>query len=211
MTITVLTETFPTYIAKDFRRVFEREADIVRSASGRVYPHSELDQPYRRYEFDYGPVTNTESDVLVDFYLAVDGPMNAFLLEDPREYSSSGSTGTPASDDQLLGTGDGATTAYQARKAHTYGSTTAYRNITRLQSGTLLVEVNGVAQTEGVDFSVDYSTGIITFVVAPTSGHAVKAGFKFYIPVRFETDVLSILEEGRLVGSAEITLVEVVE
>ncbi|MCX8129780.1 MAG: hypothetical protein N3I35_06740 [Clostridia bacterium] len=51
------------------------------------------------------------------------------------------------------------------------GSSTAYTIIyTLLDATTITATANGVAKTEGVDFSVNRTTGILTFNVAPVSG-----------------------------------------
>jgi uncharacterized protein (TIGR02217 family) len=50
------------------------------------------------------------------------------------------------------------------------------------------VAVAGVELTTG--FSVDATTGLVTFASAPTG--ALTAGFEFDTPVRFDTDQLSI-------------------
>jgi uncharacterized protein (TIGR02217 family) len=52
------------------------------------------------------------------------------------------------------------------------------------------IGVNGVEQTSG--WTVDTTTGIVTFSVAPTNTHPVTAGFEFEVPVRFDTDFLEV-------------------
>ena len=49
-------------------------------------------------------------------------------------------------------------------------------------------------QTEGTDFLVDTATGIVTFQPGhvPDDGAAVTAGFEFDVPVRFDTDQLTM-------------------
>jgi len=54
-----------------------------------------------------------------------------------------------------------------------------------------------VAETEmqeGTHFSVDATTGVITFLPGhiPASGAAVSAGFLFDVPVRFDIDYLEM-------------------
>ncbi|RMD47084.1 MAG: TIGR02217 family protein, partial [Alphaproteobacteria bacterium] len=45
---------------------------------------------------------------------------------------------------------------------------------------------------EGVDWEVDVTTGVITFTTAPGDGAEVTAGFEFDVPVRFDTDRISV-------------------
>jgi uncharacterized protein (TIGR02217 family) len=41
---------------------------------------------------------------------------------------------------------------------------------------------------EGIDWSVDTASGIVTFAQPPAVGAEVRAGFEFDVPVRFDTD-----------------------
>ena len=61
-------------------------------------------------------------------------------------------------------------------------------------AGSVRVAVAGVEKTEGVDFSCDPSTGLVTFLAgqAPGLGAVVTAGFLFDVPVRFDTDYLEV-------------------
>jgi uncharacterized protein (TIGR02217 family) len=56
------------------------------------------------------------------------------------------------------------------------------------------VAVDGVEAGEGSAFTVDVTSGLVTFLAGhvPPSGAAVTAGFHFDVPVRFDTDQLSI-------------------
>ena len=56
------------------------------------------------------------------------------------------------------------------------------------------VSVNAVEQTQVVDFVVDVTTGLLTFLSGrePSLGAAVTAGFEFDVPVRFDSDFLEI-------------------
>ncbi len=60
--------------------------------------------------------------------------------------------------------------------------------------GTVIVNVDGVAQSAGVDFNCDPTTGIIAFEpgAIPEAGLAITAGFEFDVPVRFDTDNLRV-------------------
>jgi len=49
-----------------------------------------------------------------------------------------------------------------------------------------------VLKTETTDYTVDYATGIITFLAAPTNGHVVAVICEFDIPVRFVQEKLVI-------------------
>jgi uncharacterized protein (TIGR02217 family) len=61
-------------------------------------------------------------------------------------------------------------------------------------AGSVRVAVDGVVATEGTAFTVDTTTGVITFLAGhiPGTGAAVTAGFLFDVPVRFDTDYLEV-------------------
>jgi uncharacterized protein (TIGR02217 family) len=59
---------------------------------------------------------------------------------------------------------------------------------------TVLVAVGGIAQTEGTAFTVDDTTGLLTFATGsiPPLGAVVTAGFEFDVPVRFDADKIEV-------------------
>lgn len=149
-------------------------------------------------------------DILQHFEVC-EGPLNTFPLLDRLDWKSCGPSDTPLSSDVLLGTGTGALTTFQLRKSYTRGSTTVYRTILLPISGSVLVEVNGTLKTETTHYTVNYTTGIITFTGGntPPNGQLVKAGFKFKCKVRYDSNDLSFTYEGYKVQS--ISTVPVIE
>jgi uncharacterized protein (TIGR02217 family) len=68
--------------------------------------------------------------------------------------------------------------------------------------------LGGVEQLSG--WTVDTTTGIVSFTSAPGSGVAVTAGFEFDVPVRFDSDTLDVtLDVERLGSITSIPLVEI--
>ena len=108
----------------------------------------------------------------------------------------------------MIGTGDGATTAFQLVKRYASGSQTWERTITKPVVGSVTVAIDGVEQTTG--WSVDTTTGLITFTTAPATGATITAGFEFDVPVRFDTDTLDVtLDIERLGSITSIPLLEI--
>ncbi len=59
-------------------------------------------------------------------------------------------------------------------------------------------------------WTLDSTTGVITFATAPGSGAIVRAGFEFDVPVRFDTDLLDVtLDIERLGSITSIPLLEI--
>jgi len=70
------------------------------------------------------------------------------------------------------------------------------------------VAIDGVEATSG--WSVDTTTGIVTFTSAPAAGATITVGFEFDVPVRFDTDTLDItLDIERLGSITSIPLLEI--
>lgn len=140
-----------------------------------------------RLRFDAGPgVRGTEDvQVLIAFFRARRGAARAFRFEDPFDNSSSGMTGPPGPEDQLLGAGDGVRTEFALVK--TYGG--QERRITRPVAGTVRVSVAGVERESGWTLG---PLGTLSFDEPPAAGEQVKAGFRFDVPVRFAEDRLGV-------------------
>src|SRR5690606_1845399 len=96
--------------------------------------------------------------------------------------------------DQVIGVGDGTADTFQLAK--TYGALhSPYRRpIAKPVLGSVQVAVNESEMEEGVAFTVDSATGVVTFAPGfiPPAGAAVTAGFLFDVPVRFDTDYLEV-------------------
>lgn len=178
---------FPTGLSYGSRGGPQFKTDIVVADSGREERVSRWEGP--RWTFNPAWALKSSSDMysLQEFYVAREGSAHGFRYKDWFDFSSaSDGVGTVDDEDQLLGYGDGSETQFQLRKAYASGSATRYRNITKPVSGTVVVSVNSVAQTEGVDFTVNTTNGLITFSSAPANGATIKAGFQFDVPVRFD-------------------------
>lgn len=143
---------------------------------------------------------NQLADVLV-FWEARRGSLHGFRWKDWTDYKSGLPTAAVTNADQILGTGTGAQTTFQLVKRYTNGGSEYARPITKPVTGTVVVALNGVNQPSG--WTVNTTTGIITFTVAPGAGVVVTAGFEFDVPVRFADDELNISIEGFQAGAAQ--------
>jgi len=137
--------------------------------------------------------TQSFFDAVHAFFLAVGGQADAFRFFDHKDHTATG---------QTLGTADGTNKIFQLLKNYVSGGRTYTRTITKpitaavidFQGNALpnsvVVYDNGSAKTLTTDYTIDYTTGIITFVTAPTAGHAITADCQFHFPVRFMVDEL---------------------
>ena len=200
---------FPTSISKGSSGGPRRRTDIVTLRSGYEERNAVWADSRREYDAGLGVRNINDMHDVLAFFEARLGRLYGFRWKDWTDYKSCPPMQTVASNDQSIGTGNGVRTKFQLRKAYTSGPTTYTRIITKPVTGTVLVEANG-ALVNGANYSVDPATGVITFNVAPTSGHVIKAGFEFDVPVRFTNDVMDISVEQFNAGAApQVNVIEV--
>jgi uncharacterized protein (TIGR02217 family) len=71
-------------------------------------------------------------------------------------------------------------------KSYDSGGFAYSRGIDKPVAGSVRVAHDGIEQTTG--WSVDTTSGIVSFTVAPATGVVITAGFDFDVPARFDTD-----------------------
>lgn len=183
---------FPVDIALNSEGGPARKTDIVALVSG----HEERNSPWagsrRQFNAGYGVKSFADIEDVIAFFEARHGRLYGFRFRDPFDFKSCRVAEVPAPDDQLIGTGDGATTQFQLIKRYQSGAASYARIIKKPVAGSVRVAVDGAEKTEGADFTLDETTGLVTFITAPGAGLAVTAGFLFDIPVRFDSDELRI-------------------
>ena len=199
---------FPDDISRGARGGPERRTQIVELASGDEERNASWANSRRRYDVAYGIRRADDLAVVVAFFEARNGRLHGFRWKDWADWKSCLPSGTPAATNQSIGTGDGATTDFQLVKVYGSGSQSWTRTITKPVASTVKVAIDGTEQTSG--WSVDTTTGIVTFTSAPAAGAAITAGFEFDVPVRFDTDTLDItLDIERLGSITSIPLLEI--
>ena len=166
----------------------ERRTDVVELTSGYEERNSPWAHSRRRYDAGLGLRSLDDIEKLLAFYEARRGQLYGFRWKDWADYRSCKPSGKISATDQVIARGDGATRAFQLVKAYRSGTASYARPIAKPVAGTVKIGVDGVAQREGVDFTVDLLSGIVTFAEAPVHQAEVTAGFEFDVPVRFDTD-----------------------
>ena len=199
---------FPDNISRGARGGPERRTQIVELASGDEERNASWANSRRRYDVAYGIRRADDLAAVVAFFEARNGRLYGFRFKDWADYKSCQPSETPSATDQVIGTGDGTTTDFQLVKVYASGSQTWVRTITKPVAGSVLVAIDGVEQASG--WTVDTTTGVVSFDAAPASGAAITAGFEFDVPVRFDTDTLDVtLDLERLGSITSIPLLEI--
>ena len=183
---------FPTDISFGSSGGPERPTEIVALNNAFEERNSPWKHARRRYDAGLGARSLDDLSAVVAFFEARGGQLYGFRWKDWTDFTSAQPSATVSMQDQVIGTGDDATTDFQLVKSYASGGVAYLRDITKPVSGSVLVALDGVAQGEGTDFTLDDATGVITMTTAPVLGAVLTAGFEFDVPVRFDTDFIEV-------------------
>ncbi|MET3790757.1 DUF2460 domain-containing protein [Aquamicrobium terrae] len=189
----------------------ERRNEIVALTSGREKRNARFAHSRRHYDAGTGLRSLEDLHEVLAFFEARRGSLHAFRFRDPFDMKSCAPTKSPSPLDQALGIGDGATRRFALVKTYGAGADAYQRPIGRPVAGSLRVATGGT-EAPVQDFGFDAATGEILFGAgkAPADGQPVTAGFEFDVPVRFDTDRLSVSLKAFKAGQIpSIPLIEV--
>ena len=181
----------------------ERRTEVVTLASGFERRSTPWAHGRRRYLIGAGVRSLDDAAALVAFFEGRRGRLYGFRFRDFTDFKSCAPSGGVSPADQPLGVGDGEAVTFALVK--TYADLA--RPIAKPVAGTVRVAVDG-AETSA--FTVDATTGLVTFASPPGVGAALTAGFEFDVPVRFDADRIDVtlesFEAGRIVAVPLIEL-----
>jgi uncharacterized protein (TIGR02217 family) len=201
------TPRFPDNIAYGSRGGPMYSTRIIRVHSGHTKRLARWTYPLHQYDVSYGIRTQSDVYAVLEMFHACGAREHQFRFQDFQDYNSTGDmrTGISATD-QTLGTGDGAEKDFQLIKTYTKGALSRTRKITKPLAGAL-VSLDDAPQGSG--WTLDTTTGLLSFTVAPGAGVVVKAGFEFDVPVEFADDALDIQWDFNRLQSTSIVLAEI--
>jgi len=166
----------------------ERRTEIVTLVNGFEERNSPWAHARRRYDAGAGMRSLDDLAALIAFFEARRGQLHGFRWKDWADYKTGLPSQPISATDQVIGTGDGVTTAFQLSKTYASGGSTYTRVLRKPVAGSVIVAVAGVVQTLPAGFTVAHTTGIVTLNLPPALGAVVTAGCEFDVPVRFDTD-----------------------
>lgn len=187
-----------------------RRTEIVSLSNGRENRNRRWQDARRHYDAGSGVRSIDDLYAVLAFFEARAGQLHGFRFRDPVDHKSCAPAATITAQDQFLGNADGTTATFPLVKRYADAGGEAVRRIDKPVSGTVLVSVAG-SPVQAADYTVDSAAGTVTFKPGeiPASG-AVRAGFAFDVPVRFDTDRIDIdlaqFDAGRI---PSIPLVEI--
>ncbi|HEQ98804.1 MAG TPA: TIGR02217 family protein [candidate division Zixibacteria bacterium] len=188
---------FPTDISYESSGGPEFSTEVIELGSGHERRNQNWTYARQRWNVGYGVREKGQLDSLRAFFYARKGRAYGFRFKDHDDYQATG---------EELGTGDGSETEFQLIKTYSSGGESYERKITKPVSGTVTIYIDSVEQASG--WSVDTTTGIVTFSSPPTSGEVITADFDFDIPVRFESDYLPVNLSSYQARAADVILLE---
>ena len=149
--------------------------DVVATVSGHEQRNSKWSQSRAKYNVASGVKTEAQWQALIAFFRARRGMAIGFRFKDWSDYK--------AENQPLKSLGGN---EYQLVKQYVSGAAVYERDITKPVSGSVKLYEDSILQASG--WSIDTTTGIITTSLSGT----LTADFEFDVPVRFDTDEMSI-------------------
>ena len=201
---------FPTTLSFGAIGGPERRTDIVTLSNGYEERNTPWAHSRRRYDAGVALRSLDDIEVLIAFFEARGGQMHGFRWKDWADYKTSRASQPVAYDDQVFATGDGSETVFQLAKHYRSGAQAYLRPIRKPVLGSLRVGIEADELQENLHYTVDYTTGLITFERAPEIGQEISAGFEFDVPVRFDSDHIHVSVASFQAGEApQVPVVEV--
>lgn len=158
--------------------------DIVEVNSGSEFRNANW--LYAKGRWDYGERKILEPELVAirNFFRARKGSAQGFRFKDWADYKDEtyGILG-------LTGLATGGPGPFQLVKKYVSGSETDYRLITKPVAGTVTLYDNG-ALIDPANYTLNTTTGVVTFTVSPVASHVLTWKGEFDVPVRFDTDEL---------------------
>ena len=167
--------------------------DVVATVSGHEQRNSKWSQSRAKYNVASGIKTEAQWQALIAFFRARRGMAIGFRFKDWSDYK--------AENQPLKSLGGN---EYQLVKQYVSGAAVYEREISKPVTGTVKLYEDSILQASG--WSIDTATGIITTSLSGT----LSADFEFDVPVRFDTDEMSISMDSFDAGNwGSIPLIEV--
>jgi len=170
-------QRLPTKVEVNAVRRDDEDIEIVTTDGGFETRNARADQSLLEFDISF-PVAvygDAVHAAVIALYKVVRGKLHTFRFRDPTDFQLTA---------EVIGVGDGVATTFQITQSWTAGGETESRKITRPVSP-MQVFKDGVLQVSG--YSINYSTGEVTFTAAPADGIEISVTGQFDRPVRFDT------------------------
>lgn len=189
MPIPFVEERFPTEISYGSKGGPSFRTTVFESEAGFEQRNREWAKARCRYDASYGITDKDNMKAVLDFFYNMGGKATGFRWKDWSDYRIVA---------QNIGTGNGVALTFQIIKTYIVGAQTYTREIKKPVAhadSPFTVTVGGTPLTYTTDYTVDATTGIITFTSPPADLAAIAVTCQFDVPVRFDTDEMMITLE----------------
>lgn len=188
---------FPSDIAYGATGGPEFFTDIVTSSSG--FEQRNLNWVQARCRYNLAPAIKNKDqlDILLSFFRLCHGRAIGFRFKDWADYSIN---------HQEIAVGDGKRCEFQLIKKYNYLDQKAMRKIIKPVKESIKIYCNENLTNP----HIDYNSGVIKFLKAPSDGCIIYASGEFDVPVRFDIDrLVTSIESHAVYSHHEIPLVEI--
>jgi len=189
----------PTAISYGSRGGAEYSTLVTITSAGHEQRLVTWEQSRARYNLSYGVRTPAQLTELISFFRAMRGKATGFRFKDHADCTATL---------EVFGTGDGSEDTFQLQKTYSPGGGASYvRPIKKPVGNTVRVYADGVEQVG--NWTVNETTGLVTFTSPPADAAELTWSGEFHVPVRFYIDHLPTSFEQFEIGQAdEIEVVE---
>lgn len=202
---------FPDPISYGFSAASRFRTSVLVDFAGNEQRNQEWNQARLVFTGEEALKDKTHFEALKAFFMARRGRAFGFRFRDWFDYKAVNEPvvrldglGNPiVSGGDLVSTGNGSATVFQLYKKYASGGKNFFREITRPRAPAdytaseidpvaqaFQIRINSVVQTETTHYTINRSTGRVTFVSPPGNGLAVDWSGTFDVPCRFGTDEL---------------------
>lgn len=156
---------------------------VIQTASGSEQRVARWQRGRQKFSVEYGPRTPASMAIVAAFFRARGGKARGFRLKDWTDYTCTDEALTNPYPNKTI----------QLKKTYTSGGVSEARLIQKpCNNATFVLKCNTVPMVVTTDYSIDYTTGIITLVATPASGDVFTWSGEFDVPVRFDTDQMDL-------------------
>lgn len=166
---------------------------VVVTRGGYEQRNQNWETPLHSFSIEHVIQSRAKLNYLLSFLRLTKGDLHSFLFKNWMDYSVQ-----PTS---VAGYNEGVTTSltattFQLQKRYRVDSSNStYADIKRIKSGTFKLFNNATELTEGSDYTLNYSTGVLT-----TSATFTHWTGEFYIVCRFESESGNMTLDGPVFG-----------
>ena len=168
----------------------EHRTIITSFESGKEVRTRKWTRPKKHYKLSFNSISEATAEQIFDFYTDRDGDFDSFYWNNSNESPTA---------NIVVGTGDGSATAYTIPRFR-------YPVVPNSEAITL----NSSGQTDPTNYSLNDTTGVITFVSAPGNNVVVRISHNFYRIVRFKEPNLSREQFAFNLFNSELEFIEVI-